>query len=139
MTHFPVRIKLPVKTVNEANGHKKAVKKNGITKYKTEHWTETAKRHRMQKDAIYYSLKNLVDGTMLPCTIKLTRIAPRKLDKWDNLPMSFKWILDSITALMIPNKAIGQTDSDPRIQVEYDQIKGGVGEYAIEIEIYKKD
>lgn len=32
----------------------------------------------------------------LPCTIKLTRIAPRTLDPDENLPMSFKSVKDGI-------------------------------------------
>lgn len=118
-----MKIKLPIKTVSEAN-------------LSREHWTKKHKRHKSQKEAIYFALVNKITPDMLPCTIKLTRIAPRKLDKWENLPCSFKFILDSIASLLVPNKAIGQADSDPRIQVEYDQIKGGIGEYAIEIEIY---
>jgi len=118
-----MKFKLPIKTVNEANSR--------------EHWTKKAKRHTKQKDAIKYSLANHLDDSCLPCTIKLTRIAPRKLDQWDNLPMAFKWILDSLCSILIPGKAIGQSDSDKRIQVRYDQIRGVPHEYAIEIEIIK--
>jgi hypothetical protein len=117
-----VKFKLPIKTVSEAN----------LTR---EHWTKKHRRHKKQKEAITFALANRITPDMLPCTIKLTRIAPRKLDQWENLPMAFKFILDSLASLLIPNKAIGQADSDNRIQVKYDQIKGGVGEYAIEIEI----
>lgn len=127
--------KLPIKTVSEGNGVKRAVKRNGKTVYKMEHWSAGAKRHRMQKEAIRLSLVNRVTPDMLPCTIKLTRIAPRKLDKFENLPMSLKYVNDAICELLIPNKAIGQADSDKRIQTICDQKKGGVGEYAIEIEI----
>lgn len=117
-----MKFKLPIKTVSEAN----------LT---NQHWTKRAARHKKQKDAIRFALTNKITPDMLPCKIKLTRIAPRKLDKWENLPMAFKYILDSLASLLIPNKAIGQADSDSRIQVEYDQIKGATGEYAIEIEI----
>ena len=119
-------IKLPIKTVSEAN-------------LSREHWTKKHKRHKMQKEAIRLACSNRITPDMLPCTIKLTRIAPRKLDQWENLPCSFKFILDSIASLLVPGKAIGQADSDNRIKVKYDQIKGGVGEYAIEIEIIKQD
>lgn len=116
-----MKIKLPIKTVNEANSR--------------EHWHKKAVRHTKQKDAIKFALVNRITPDLLPCTIKLTRVAPRKLDQWDNLPMSFKWILDTLASLLVPNKAIGQSDSDNRIQVIYDQIKGIPHEYAIEIEI----
>lgn len=117
-----MKIKLPIKTVSEAS-------------LSREHWTKKHRRHKAQKDFIFYALKDQINETLLPCKIKLTRIAPRFLDQWDNLPMSFKWILDSLASLLVPGKAIGQADSDNRIQVSYEQIKGGVKEYAIEIEI----
>jgi hypothetical protein len=115
-------IKLPIKTVSEAN-------------LSREHWTKKHKRHKLQKEAIKLACSRLITPDLLPCTIKLTRIAPRKLDQWENLPCSFKFILDSLADLLVPGKAIGQSDSDNRIQVIYDQIKGIPHEYAIEIEI----
>lgn len=121
-----MKIKLPIKTVSDAN-------KGG------EHWTKKHKRHKAQKSAINLFLAGKVDETCLPCTIKLTRIAPRLLDSHDNLPMSLKYVLDAICELLVPNKAIGQADSDPRIQVTYAQIKGAVREYAIEVEIIKNE
>lgn len=117
-------IKLPIKTVSEAN----------LTR---EHWTKKHKRHKLQKEAIMLGCSNRITPDMLPCTIKLTRIAPRFLDLHDNLPMAFKFILDSLASLLVPNKANGQADSDSRIQVRYDQIKGIPHEYAIQIEIIK--
>lgn len=119
-----MKIKLPIKTVSEANlGH--------------EHWTKKHKRHKLQKEAIKLACSNRITPDMLPCTIKLTRIAPRFLDLHDNLPMSFKFILDALASLLVPGKAIGQADSDKRIEVRYEQKKGNQKEYAIEIEIIK--
>lgn len=126
---------IPIKTVSEANGHKKAIKRNGKTIYKTEHWTDSAKRHRMQKQAIRFALVNRVVPEMLPCTIKITRIAPRFVDEFENLPMSLKYVNDAICELLVPGKAIGQADSDKRIKTICDQKKGKPKEYAIEIEI----
>ena len=119
-------IKLPIKTVSEAN-------------LSREHWTKKHKRHKAQKEAIKLACSHLITPDLLPCTIKLTRIAPRKLDQWENLPCSFKFILDSLASFLVPNKAFGQADSDSRIQVRYDQIKGIPHEYAIEIEVTKND
>lgn len=117
-----MKIKLPIKTVSEAN----------LTR---EHWTKKHARHKKQKEAIKFALANRVTPDLLPCLIKLTRIAPRFLDSHDNLPMSQKYVLDAICELLVKNKAIGQADNDKRIQVMYDQIKGVPHEYAIEIEI----
>lgn len=119
-----LKIKLPIKTVSEAN-------KTG------EHWTKKHARHTRQKTAIRMCLINKIVPEMLPCTIIFTRIAPRKLDKDENLPMAFKNIKDYVCDLLIPGKQMGRADSDERIQVKYDQKKGEVGEYAIEIEIVK--
>lgn len=117
-----MKFKLPIKTVSEAN-------------LSREHWTKKHKRHKAQKEAIKFGLANRLDETCLPCTIKITRIAPRKLDSFENLPCSLKYINDAICELLIPGKAIGQADSDMRIQTMCDQRKGDKGEYAIEIEI----
>lgn len=121
-----MKIKLPIKTVSEAN-------------LSREHWTKKHKRHKMQKEAIKLACSNRITPDLLPCTIKLTRIAPRFLDKHDNLPMSQKYVLDAICELLVINKAIGQADNDERIQVIYEQIKGIPHEYAIEIEIIHDD
>lgn len=121
-----MKFKLPIKTISEAN----------LT---GEHWRKKHKRHQAQKEAIRFALANRLAPDMLPCIIRLTRIAPRMLDKWENLPISFKWILDAICELLIPGKAIGQADSDERIQVRYNQKKGDKGEYGIEIEIIKTE
>ncbi len=128
-------IRLPIKTVSEANGHKKAVKRNGKTVYKTEHWSAGAKRHRMQKEAVKFGCANRITPDMLPCIIKLTRIAPRFLDSFENLPMSLKYVNDAICELLVPGKAIGRADGDKRIQTICEQIKGAPHEYAIQIEI----
>ena len=117
-----MKIKLPIKTVSEAN-------------LSREHWTKKHKRHKLQKEAIKLACSSRITPDLLPWTIKLTRIAPRFLDSHDNLPMAFKFILDSLASLLVPGKANGQADNDKRIQVRYDQIKGIPHEYAIEIEI----
>jgi len=117
-----MKIKLPIKTVSEAN-------------LSREHWTKKHKRHKLQKEAIKLACSSRITPDLLPCTIKLTRIAPRFLDRWDNLPCSFKFILDSLASLLIPGKVVGHSDSDSRIEVQYFQVKGIPHEYAIEIEI----
>ena len=121
-----MKFKIPIKTVSEAN-------KGG------EHWTKKHKRHKAQKAAVELFLSGKVDETCLPCIIKFTRIAPRLLDKDENLPMSFKNVKDYVCNLLIPGKQMGRADSDPRIQVTYAQIKGAVREYAIEVEIIKNE
>jgi hypothetical protein len=64
----------------------------------------------------------------LPCTIKITRIAPRALDD-DNLAGSHKHVRDGIADWL------GVNDRDPRVKYEYAQRKGKQKEYAGQIEI----
>lgn len=124
-THM--KIKLPIKTVSEAN-------KSG------EHWTKKSKRHKNQKFLVKLALADQLDTIpSLPVKIKITRIAPRFLDKFENLPMSLKYINDAICEVLIPAKAIGQADGDKRIQTTCDQIKGYPKEYAVQIEITHDD
>ena len=112
---------IPIKTISEANTR--------------EHWAKRSKRHSMQKMAVTSFLRADSPDIKPPCNIKLTRIAPRKLDTWDNLPMSFKYIVDSICEYIHPGKAIGRADDDPNIKIEYAQEKGAPKEYSIRIEI----
>ncbi len=75
-------------------------------------------------------------GLLLPCTIHVTRLAPRKLD-FDNLCYSFKWIVDSICDRLIPGLERGRADGDKRIkEIKYFQEKGNVKEYSVKIEIF---
>ena len=70
----------------------------------------------------------------LPCTITLTRIAPRSLD-YDNLLNAFKNIRDVIADYIIPGQAPGRSDSDSRINWLYSQEKGQPKTYNIRITI----
>lgn len=116
-------ITLPIFTCSEANGGaKKAIKlSNGKTIYKAEHWTEKYRRHRLQKGSVALMLRPYKEHVSLPCKITLTRCAPRKLDKFDNLPMSMKYILDSICEIITGDNIPGRADSYEGIDVAYDQ------------------
>lgn len=116
-----VKVTIPLKTISEAN--------------KAEHWFIKAKRHKMQKNAVALCLRSKLEGIRLPCKIKVTRIAPRKLDSHDNLRMSQKFVIDQIAELIKPNMVIGRADDDAGFHFEYDQRRGEVKEYAIEVEI----
>jgi hypothetical protein len=120
-----IKVKIPIKTVSEAN--------------KNEHWAKSYKRRQGQKKMVKFALAPKLDALSdsESVIITLTRIAPRFLDRWENLPMAFKYVLDSICELLIPGKAIGQADSDKRIEVKYEQMKGMPKEYAIQVEIIK--
>lgn len=114
-----VKITLPIKTVSEGNSF--------------EYWKKKHERHVKQKNSVAFALSPHLNKIILPCEIILTRYAPRSLDRHDNLPMSFKYIVDSVSECLIPGKKAGHADSDPRIFWKYDQVK--FSDYAISIEI----
>lgn len=101
-----------------------------------EHWSIRNNRHIQQKFKIRVALSfDAPHPFPLPCKIKLIRIAPRELDKDDNLRTAFKCIKDTIADWAIPGLAPGRADGDKRFQWDYSQEKGKVREYAVRVEI----
>lgn len=106
-----------------------------------EHWSKKAKRHRNQQNIIHIALLPYrsqllnVKHISSKIVIALTRIAPRKMD-YDNMIYSFKWIVDQICEIINPGLAKGRADDDTRISFKYDQKKGNVGQYAIQLQIF---
>ncbi len=100
---------------------------------KIEHWSKKYLRRKKLKTAI----RAFVNGTMIrpPCIVVLTRIAPRKLDKEDNLPAAMKWAKDAVAEILIPGLVPGRADEDNRIEWRFDQMKGKVRQYALGIQI----
>lgn len=127
---------LPILTVSEANGGvKKSYQWKGKTKYKGEHWTEKNERHKRQKGAIILFLRPHRHIVKLPCIVTLTRYAPKKLGKFDNLPMAFKWILDAICEVITGDYRAGLADDiiEDDIDVIYKQEI--CQEYGIKVQI----
>lgn len=114
-----VVLTLPLRTKSEANCF--------------EPWRLKHARHKAQQRAVALALNPLRDKIKLPCKILLTRFAPKKLDKHDNLPMSFKYIVDAVCSIITGNFVSGKADSDERISIAYDQAE--TKEYGITIEI----
>lgn len=115
-----LKITLPLLTVSEANC--------------MEHWTKKHKRHQFQKKCIYYALKRHSNDIVTPCNIKLVRLAPHKLDKHDNLPMSMKYVVDAICAVISGDFRPGKADDNEKMfSISYDQVISK--QYGIIIEI----
>lgn len=114
-----VLIDLPLQTKSEANCF--------------EPWPVKHRRHKDQQRIVAYALNPMRDKIKLPCKIMLTRFAPDELDAFDNLPMSFKYIVDAICAIITGNYVAGKADSDKRISIACDQMKSKA--YGIRIEI----
>lgn len=96
------------------------------------HWSKKAKLAKMQREATtihWRSAKVRQHVPPFPLLVTLTRIAPRQLDRHDNLPASMKFCADAIcTALSIDDR----TDL---IDWRYQQRRGGKGEYAVEVQV----
>ncbi len=93
------------------------------------------KRHKIQKNKIKAVLLSERPPITIPCSVVLTRIAPRELDEHDNLRMSLKWCADAVAEYLVPGKAVGRADDCKKIKWDYKQKKGGVREYGISIEL----
>lgn len=101
-----------------------------------EHYRRKGSRHKKQKNEVWFAMLPYKGKIPLPCHIHLTRIAPRILNRHDNLACSFKYIVDEVCNQIIPGLAPGRADDSPLISVSYDQMKGGVKEYGVTIEIF---
>lgn len=97
---------LDIPTVSEANN--------------TDHWTVKSKRKKLQKTLLQLRWQKEKPNVPLPCKVKLTRLAPRKLDS-DNLVYCFKHIRDVIADLIRPGLSPGQADSCDLIKWDYSQ------------------
>lgn len=116
-----IEIILPLKTVSEANA--------------SEHWAKSHKRKHSQAEEVtreWYRLLQMV-RVELPCVVKFTRIAPKKLDEGDNLAMCFKKIRDAVA------KILEIDDGGDQVKWEYDQQPVRRRSYAVKIEIYKPE
>lgn len=115
---------LPIVTVSEGNLF--------------EHWRVSHKRHKQQKQDVNHYLSELSAYKDKKITVKLIRIASRKLDAHDNLRMSLKFVVDAIADILNPGKAAGRADDSDLIEWQYDQEKGKPKEKAIRVEIYAR-
>lgn len=95
-----------------------------------EHHYARAKRRKGQRNVVALMVRPVVKGMLdpLPCSVLMTRVAPRDLDD-DNLQGSFKAVRDQIA------EELGCDDRDPRVVWRYAQRRGGKGVYAVEIVI----
>ncbi len=110
---------IPIRTVSEGNCF--------------ETWQKKHARHKKQKTAIALTMHPYAASIALPVRVILKRFAPRFLDVGDNLPMSMKYIRDSVASMLTGDFRPGRADGDARISWHYDQEKSK--EYYIKIYI----
>lgn len=115
---------IPIRTVSESNC--------------SQHWSKKHKRHQQQQFFVKMALGTTPQKIGLPCSIKVVRIANRKLD-YDNLVSSQKWVVDAICDCITPGLKPGRADGDDRISVSYSQEKGNRQGVRIEITPQKLD
>ena len=97
------------------------------------HWAVKAKLVRDHRTRTRMSLSAAAQSSgaeMLPATVVLTRVAPRKLDG-DNLQSGFKAVRDGVADWL------GVDDGNGLIDWQYAQRSGKAGEYAVEIEVIR--
>jgi hypothetical protein len=97
------------------------------------HWAVKAKLVRDQRTRTRMSLNAAAQSSgleMLPVTVVLTRVAPRRLDG-DNLQSGFKAVRDGVADWL------GVDDGNGLIDWQYAQRSGKAGEYAVEIEVIR--
>ena len=88
------------------------------------HWSKKARLVKSHRDLA----RLIVPWHPTPCTVTLTRIAPRALDD-DNLVAAFKGIRDGIA------DKFGIDDRDPRVVWKYAQERGRPKERAIRVTV----
>lgn len=109
-------VQLPIRTKSEANNF--------------EHWRVKDKRKKAHNALIGATLNPLRSELRLPCVVTLKRFGPTLLDSFENLPMSFKRIVDFLASILT-GKDRGRGDSDPRITWRAEQEKSSA--YGIKI------
>jgi len=109
----------PIKLANEANS--------------SEGWRAKHARHKAQKKAVFVAMLPVKHLIKMPCTLKVTRFAPKELDRHDNLPYSAKWVMDQLCAEITGDLRPGRADNYEGFTFQYDQVKSK--KYATKIEI----
>lgn len=97
-----------------------------------DHWRIRYDRKKEQQAELAVAWNQNLRGRKveLPCTVRLTRVGPRKLDR-DNLASSLKHVIDYVAF------RLGADDGDEsKIAWIYDQMPIGYHDYAVKISIH---
>ena len=109
-----IEIRMPVKIVSVANLRL--------------HWAVKAKLAKSHRSKAFSALASVAAPPAPPCTLVLTRVAPRALDG-DNLQSAFKAVRDGVADWL------GVDDGHQQLDWQYKQRKDGSKVYAVEIEV----
>jgi len=92
------------------------------------HWAVKAKLAKDHRRKAYSALCAVAAPPVPPCTIVLTRVAPRALDG-DNLQSGFKAVRDGVADWL------GLDDGHQLLDWQYRQRSGEAKQYKVEIEV----
>ena len=109
-----IEIRVPIKIVSVANLRL--------------HWAVKAKLAKSHRSKAFSALASVAAPPAPPCTLVLTRIAPRALDG-DNLQSAFKAVRDGVADWL------GVDDGHKGLDWQYSKRKDGPKVYAVEIEV----
>lgn len=122
-------VRLDVRTTNPLNGGTGHSRLAGIIASKERRRLRSMALQQCEFQVTVGQIGGIGTGDYLkPCTVTLTRIAPRPLDG-DGWQSAAKPIRDGVADFL------GVKDNDPRVTWNYAQRKGRVRECAVEIEI----
>lgn len=105
---------VPLRLISEANVSQR------------EHWAVKHKRTKRTRAAVSDALRGFGLRPSLPCTVTITRCAPRRLDS-DNAVRAAKAVRDEVAAWL------GVDDADPRITWRYAQERAAARTYGVKI------
>lgn len=109
-----INVDIPIRTVSVMNTR--------------EHHMARARRARLHRQSAHWAMEQLRVRPAFPCTVTLTRIAPRELDG-DNLQSALKAARDGVADWL------GLDDRDARVTWNYGQRKGPAKQYSVEVTI----
>ena len=109
-----IEIRVPIKIVSVANLRL--------------HWAVKAKLAKSHRAKAFNALASIAAPPDPPCTLVLTRVAPRALDG-DNLQSAFKAVRDGVADWL------GIDDGSQLVEWQYKQRPGTVKTYKVEIEV----
>jgi len=92
------------------------------------HWAAKARVAKSYRAKAYKALSAVAAPPVPPCTIVLTRVAPRALDG-DNLQSAFKAVRDGVADWL------GVDDGNTQLDWQYKQRSDGVKTYKVEVEV----
>lgn len=99
------------------------------------HWSGKSRRAKLQRSLVYYTLLERLGRrcpVQPPCTVLLTRVAPRLLDSHDNLASAVSHCVDGVSDYLAGGYGHGE-DRQPGLTWHYAQRQGPPRTYGVEI------